>query len=101
MDVEYARILPTPTPFQAPNFPLALTIDVLEIAVQAVEAQKTYDEQIRMYREHKNVKKFLLRYIHTVLDDKYIEHLVDYDTGLIEDNIPTVLNSLFTNYRKV
>ena len=35
------------------------------------------------------------------MGDKYIEHLVDYYTGLIEDNIPTVLNSLFTNYGKV
>ena len=45
--------------------------------------------------------KNLLGHIHTVLENKYIEHLVDYDTDLIEDDIPTVLDSLFTNYGKV
>ena len=35
------------------------------------------------------------------MDDNYIEHFVDYDTDLIEDDIPTVLDSLFTNYGKV
>ena len=49
----------------------------------------------------KNVKKALLRHIHTALDDKYIEDIVDYDIRLIEDDILTVLNSLFTNNRKV
>ena len=84
-----------------PNFPLDLTIDALATAVQAVEARKTHDEQIRVYRECKNIEKVLLKHIHAALEDKYIEHLVDYDTGLIEDDIPTALNSLFTNYRKL
>ena len=45
--------------------------------------------------------KNLLGHIHTALDNTYIKHLVDYDTGLIEENIPMVLDSLFTNYGKV
>ena len=33
LDVEYARILPTPTTFQAPGFPPALTIGALVTAL--------------------------------------------------------------------
>ena len=100
-DVDYMRTLPPSTPFQATNFLPPLTIDELATAVQAVEIWKTHNEQIHVYRECKNVEKSFLWHIHTALDDKYIEHIVDYDTGLIEDNIPAVLNSSFTNYGKV
>ena len=46
-----------PAPFQSPNFPPALTIDEPATAVQAEEYRKTYDEQICVYREYKNVEK--------------------------------------------
>ena len=49
----------------------------------------------------RTLKKILLRHIHNALEDEYIEHLVNYDTCLIEDNIPTVLNSLFTSYGNI
>ena len=47
------------------------------------------------------MEKSLLRHVHTAIDDKYIEHLVDDDTGLLEEDIPTVLEYLFTNYGKI
>ena len=36
-----------------------------------------------------------------VIKEKYIEHLVNEDTGLIEQDIPTVLEYLPTNYDKI
>ena len=100
-DVEYTRILLTPTPFAVPNYLPTLAIDALATAVQAIEARKNHNEQIRVYLKCKNVEKALLRHIHTALDDTYIEHLVDYNMNLVEDDISTVLASLFTNCSKI
>jgi hypothetical protein len=47
------------------------------------------------------MEKSPLRHIHTAIDDKYIDHLVDDDTGLLEEDIPTVLEYLFSNYGKI
>ena len=47
------------------------------------------------------IEKLILQHTHTALDNKYFGHLVDYDIDLIEEDIPMVLNSLFTNYGKV
>ena len=100
-DVEYARIQPTPAAFVAPHFPGALVIDPASLAVQAVQARESHAEDIALYRECKNVEKALLRHIQTAIEDKYIEFMVDDDTGLIEDDIPTVLDYLSSTYGKV
>ena len=100
-DVEYARIQPTPAAFVAPNFPGALVIDPASSAVQAVQARESHAEDIALYRECKNVEKALLRHIQTAIENKYIEYMVDDDTGLIEEDIPTVLDYLSTTYGKV
>ena len=100
-DVEYMRIIPTPAAFVAPNFPGALVIDPAFTAIQAVQARETHAEDMALYRECKNVEKALLRHIQTAVEDKYLEFMVDDDTGLIEDDIPTVLAYLFSNYGKV
>ena len=100
-DVEYARITPTPSPFVAPNFPGPLVIDSSLNAVQQVQARETHNERLALYRECKNVEKALLRHIQSAVDDKYIEFMIDEDTGLIEEDVPTVLEYLFTTYGKV
>ena len=97
-DVEYANIAPTPRPFVAPAFPAPLTVPATATAVEAVNLRETHNERVRQYRECKNVEKALLRHIQGAVEDRYIEHLVNEDTGLIEDDIPTVLEFLFTNY---
>ena len=56
---------------------------------------------MRMYRERKNVEKALLRHVQNSLEHKYIEPLLNDDMGLIEDNLPTVLTYLDTNYGKI
>ena len=99
-DVEYARITPA-SPFIPPTFPGPLVIDPALTAVQQVQARETHKEAIALYRECKNVEKALLRHIQTATEHKYLELMVDEDTGLIEDDIPTVLQYLFTNYGKV
>ena len=100
-DVEYARINPQPAAFVAPNFPGALVIDPAFTAVQAVQARESHAEEMALYRECKNVEKALLRHIQTAVEDKFLEFMVDDDTGLIEEDIPTVLDYLFLNYGKV
>ena len=47
------------------------------------------------------MEKSLLRHIQNAIKDKYIEHLLDKDMGLIEKDIPIVLEYLFLNYEKV
>ena len=69
--------------------------------MEAVHAKEKHTELIRVYRECKNVEKALLRHIQNALEEKYIEHLIDEDRGLIEHGIPTVLEYLFSNYGKV
>ena len=100
-DVEYARINPTPTPFFAPGFPTNLTIPPAATQVEALELREKYKEVKRLYYECKNVEKALLRHIQDAIEEKYIDHLVDDDTQLIQADIPDVLEYFFTNYGKV
>ena len=100
-DAEYGRILPTPTRFVAPAWPGQLVIDPAATAVEAVHAKEAHHEQMRIFRECKNVEKFLLRHTQTALEYKYIEPLINEDTGLIELDLPSVLQYLDTNYGKV
>ena len=50
-----------------------------------------------LYIEYKNVEKALIRHAQNTLENKYIELLINDDTGLIEDDLPTVLAYLDTN----
>ena len=56
---------------------------------------------MRLYKEWKNVEKALLCHAQNALENKYIEPMINEDTGLIEDDLPTVLTYLDTNYGKV
>ena len=100
-DAEYANITPPPAPFTAPVFPAALTVPANATPVEAVNLREVHKENTRLYRECKNIEKSLLRHIQNAVEEKYIEHLVNEDTGLIEDDIPTVLTYLLHNYGKV
>ena len=46
------------------------------------------------------MEKALLCHIQKAVEDKFLEFMVDNDTGLIEGDIPTVLEHLFSNYGK-
>ena len=100
-DVEYARINPTPTPFQAPAWSGALTINPAAAAVMAVHDKETHHEKMCVYRECKKVDKALLRHVQNTLEHKYIDSLLNDGTGLIEDDSSTLLTYLETNYGKV
>ena len=54
-----------------------------------------------MYLEYKNVEKALMRHIQDVIEEKYIESLVNEYANLISGDIPAVLEYLFCNYGKV
>ena len=47
------------------------------------------------------MEKALLRHIQNAIEEKYIAHLLDGNTGLIAVDIPSVLDYLFLNYSKV
>ena len=100
-DLEYMKIVPRPDRFDAPTWPGELVIDASATPVEAVHEKEKHRELMRVYRECKNVEKALLRHIQSAVEEKYIEHLLDEHTGLIEHDIPTVMEYLFANYGKV
>ena len=100
-DLEYAKILLTQPRFVAPAWLGALVIDTVAIAVEAVHAKEMKHEQIRLFRECKNVEKALLRHTQHAFEQKYIEPFINEDTGLVELDLPSALQYLDTNYEKV
>ena len=88
-DAEYATI--SLTAFEGPNYPAALTIPNGTSQIEALNLREHYKEDKRIYLECKNVEKALQRHIQDAIDDKYLDTLVDEDTQLITDDIPTVL----------
>ena len=100
-DVDYTRITPTPLPFVPLNFPGPLVINPVHTAMQQVQERETRNEAITLYRECKNEDKALLHHIQTAVEERFVEFMVDNDTGLIEEDVPTVLEYLFITYGKV
>ena len=97
---EYADINPN-HPFVAPIYPGELVIPNNATQVQAFTMQDRHAERKRIYYECKNVEKPLQRHIQDAIEHKFLAPLVDEDTGLIHEDIPTVLDYLNTNYGKV
>ena len=98
-DAEYAAV--SATAFVAPRFPATLTIPGTASQVQALNLRETHKESKREYYECKNVEKALQRHVQDAIEDKYLETLVNEDTQLIQEDIPTVLAYLFDLYGKV
>ena len=92
-DAEYARINPTPTTFTAPVFHGVLTIDSTATitSVAPVYAKERYHEVICIYIDYNRVEQALLRYTQNVVKYKHVKHLINEDTGLIEDDLPLVV----------
>ena len=84
-----------------PAFPGVLIIDVTATKIEAVHAKEKHHEAMCVYRECNNVKKSLLRHAQNAIESKYMEHLINEDTDLIKDDLPLVLQCLFTSYEKV
>ena len=99
-DAEYERVAPG-HPFTAPDFPGTLTIPRGTDTVDAMNLREQHKQDIRLYRECREVERALLRHVTTAVESKYIDFLKNEDTDLIEDDISTVLTYLFTNYGKV
>ena len=96
---EYTAVCPTA--FTALNFPARLTLPATATAVEAAIARGERQDQIREYRECAEVENVLLRHIATAIEDRYIESLKNEHTGLIDSDIPTVLQHLQTRYGTV
>ena len=86
------QIILTPTRFEALAWSGALTI--------AADATPIEARPNSCISQMQNVEKVLLRHIMNAIEEHYIEHLVDEDTGLIEQNLPTVLEYMLRNYGK-
>ena len=98
-DAEYTTI--SPIPFVSPAFPGPLVIDPETTQVQALNLRELHKEQRRRYYECKNIEKALQRHIQDAIEDKYLESLINEDTQLIHEDIPDVLDYLFSAYGKV
>ena len=98
-DAEYALI--SPTPFDAPEYPAALTIPPGTDQIETLNLQEQHKEGRRSYYACKNVEKALQRHIQDAIEDKFLKSLVDKDTQLIQEDVPAVLKYLFDLYGKV
>ena len=99
-DEEYLRVAPN-TPFVAPEFPCSLLIPANTDMVTAMNLREAHKRDTNLYRECREVEKALLRHITAAVESKYIDSLKNEDTDLVEDDIPTVLEYLFSSYGKV
>ena len=72
-------------------WPDPLAIDPAATALKAVHTEEVHHEAICIYKGCKNVEKALLHHTQNALEHKYIERLLNKDTGLIELNLPRVL----------
>ena len=98
-DAEYTSV--SPTPFLAPAYPAPLNIPANATQVRAFELRNQHDDAKRKYYECKNVEKALQRFIQDAIEDKYLQHLVNEDTQLIQADIPDILDHLMENYGRV
>ena len=89
------------TPFTAPDFPGVLRIPRGTDTVDAMNIREEHKRAMGVYRECREVERALMRHITTAVESKYIDFLKNDDTDLIDDDIPTVLTYLFSNYGKV
>ena len=99
-DAEYAKIVPNAA-FIAPLFPHTLVIPNTVTQVEAFTLRDTHAEKKGLYYECKNVEKALQRHVQDALEYKYVAPLVNEDTELIHDDIPTILAYLVRAYGKV
>ena len=97
-DAEYATF--TATPFVPPTYPATLTIPLGIDQVEALNLREIHKDAKNAYYKCKNVEKALQRHVQDAIEDKYLDTLVNEDTQLIQDDIPTVLQFLFHAYRK-
>ena len=58
---------------------------------QQLQLPRLYMPRRDIIKQYKNVERALLRHTKNALEFKYIEPLLNDDTGLIEDDLPTVL----------
>ena len=58
-------------------------------------------ERRRLNLECKNLKKALLHYIQDAIEEKYIATLIDEYTNPLNNNVVSVIQYLFYNYRNI
>ena len=100
-DSEYTSLASSPPQFTAPVFPGTLQIPAGAGPVQALEARTTHEENMRQYRECRNVEKALCRFIQDAIEEEYLEDLVDTESNLITEDIPVVLDRLMEAYGEI
>ena len=98
-DAKYTTV--TATPIVPPTYPATLTITAVTDQVQALNLWEIHKDTKNAYYECKNIKKALQRHVQDAIEDKYLKSLVNEDTQLIQDDIPTVLQILSSAYGKV
>ena len=69
--------------------------------VAALALRDQHNEEKWAYYNCKNVEKALKRHIQDTIEENYLESLIDKDTQIILEDIPTVLEYIFDTYGKV
>jgi hypothetical protein len=95
-----AATQPNATPFVAPIFPGYLPV------VQGTQAEishqvQAHNENIRKWKEHKNVTKALCKQLNDSVGPAYIAHLEDLFSGFNKVLVKDILLDLFENYGKI
>ena len=98
-DEEYARI--SLNLFVPPYFPGELNIDPDANHIVALISDNHIMKHVVVTMSAKHVEKALQRHIQDAMEAKYLESLINEDTQLIQEDIPTVLRYLFETHGKV
>jgi hypothetical protein len=91
---------PNNTPFTAPLFPGYLPA-VQGTAAQIADQVRTYNENLRKWKEYENVTKALRKQLIESVEPPYIAHLEDPYSGFNKVPVRDLLQDLFDNYGKI
>ena len=87
--------------FNRPARPAALNIPAGTTAVQAQVLRDTYQEEIRLFNEVRDVEALLKKQIAEAIDEQYLKQYQNNVTRNLDGDIPTILTNLFQHYGQV
>ena len=96
---QYALL--SPTPFVRPTFPASLVVPVGTTAVASSNMERTYKEDIRVFREVTGVENALKQQLTRAVDSAFLDTIRDQVTFVLVGTIADNLTFLFTTYGKV
>ena len=96
---QYALL--SPTPLLRPTFPAALVVPGGTTTVASSNMERTYKEQIRVFRKVTGVENALKQQLTHAVDSAFLDTIHDPVTFVLKGTINDNLVFLFTTYGKV